>query len=40
MCSLSASARFAVSVITLLTLTGVVAAQRQTDPEFGPVVTA
>lgn len=39
MCSLSGSARFVLSAILLLTLTGVAAAQRQSD-EFGPVVTA
>jgi hypothetical protein len=40
MCSLSGSARFVISTLILLTLTGVAAAQRQSDPEFGPVVTA
>src|SRR5436189_4998362 len=40
MCSLSGSARFVLVAITLLTLTSVAAAQRQSDPEFGPVVTA
>ena len=40
MCSLSGSARFIVSAIILLTLTGVGVAQRQSDSEFGPVVTA
>ncbi len=40
MCSLSGSVRFALSIITVLTLTGVVAAQRQAESEFGPVVSA
>src|SRR5204862_7317430 len=40
MCSLSGSARFVLVAITLLTLTSVAAAQRQSDPEFAPVVTA
>jgi len=40
MCSLSGSVRFVLSVITVLTFVGVAAGQRQTDQEFGPVVTA
>jgi hypothetical protein len=40
MCSLSGSARFLISAIILLTLGGFAAAQRQSDPQFGPVVTA
>ena len=40
MCSLSGSARFALSIIAVLTLTGLASAQRQPDQEFGPVVSA
>ena len=40
MCSLSGSARFLLIAIILLTLSGVAAGQRQSDPAFGPVVTA
>jgi hypothetical protein len=40
MCSLSGSVRFLLSIITVLTFVGVAAGQRQTDQEFGPVVTA
>ena len=40
MCSLSGPVRFALSIIAVLTLTGLAAAQRQTDLEFGPVVSA
>jgi hypothetical protein len=40
MCSLSGSARFALSIITVLTLTGIAVAQRQPDSDFGPVVSA
>jgi hypothetical protein len=38
--SLSGSARFVVSALTLLTISAAAAAQRQPDTEFGPVVTA
>jgi hypothetical protein len=37
---LSGSVRFALLVITLLMLGGVAAAQRQSEPVFGPVVSA
>src|SRR6266576_3608632 len=40
MYSLSGSARFVLSIIAVLTLTGLASAQRQPDQEFGPVVSA
>jgi len=40
MCSLSGSARFALSAIIVLTIAGVAFGQRQADNEFGPVVSA
>jgi len=40
MCSLSGSARFVLSTIFVLMLGGFAAAQRQGEPQFGPVVSA
>jgi hypothetical protein len=40
MCNLSGSARFVLSIIIVLTFSGFAAAQRQSESEFGPVVSA
>jgi len=40
MCSLSGSARFALSAIVVLIIAGVAVGQRQPEQEFGPVVSA
>src|ERR1051326_7468871 len=40
MCSLSGSARFVLSTVFILSLSGFAVAQRQSDSEFWPVVSA